>query len=156
LSALDLTALVLRLAAEEVDYVVVGGVAVGVHGYVRMTLDLDFVPDPSRRNIERLVAALSRLGGTLPAAAGRRFDPATDAGALRRGANVSLDTPLGGVDVVQRMPGVPPHAELAAAAERVTLDGVSLLVCSLRHLREMKAAAGRPQDKADLAALPES
>lgn len=153
---LDLAGLTRRLDDEGVRYVVVGGVAVGVHGYVRMTLDLDLVPDPERSNLERLVVALSRLGGTLPAAAGRRFDPAADAQPLRRGANVSLDTPLGGVDVVQRMPGIPSYDELSAAADTVQLGGVSLLVCSLQHLRAMKRAAGRPQDQADLAALPEA
>jgi hypothetical protein len=38
--------LLVALAAEETQYVVVGGVAVGVHGYVRMTQDLDIVPAP--------------------------------------------------------------------------------------------------------------
>ncbi len=36
------------------------------------------------------------------------------------------------------------------------LEGVDVLVWTLAHLRAMKAAAVRPQDRADLAALPES
>lgn len=135
---------------------IVGGVAVGVHGYVRMTLDLDLVPDPARPNLERLVAVLSQLRGTLPGDAGRRFDPATDARILRRGGNITLDSPFGGVDVLQRLPGIPDYDDLASAAERVVLDGLDVLVCSLAHLRAMKAAADRPQDRADLAALPKA
>jgi len=50
---------------------------------------------------------------------------------------------------------VPPYAALAADAEAVSLDGLVVHVCSLAHLRAMKAAADRPQDRADLAALPE-
>jgi hypothetical protein len=153
---LDLVHLVRSLDRGDVRYVLIGGVAVGVHGYVRMTMDLDLVPDPDRPNLERLVATLSRLEGTLPGAAGRAFDPATDAGGLRRGGNLTLDTPRGGIDVVQRLPGVPPYAELAAAADEVKLDGLPVLVCSLGHLRAMKVAADRPQDRADLAGLPET
>lgn len=151
---LDLVHLVRSLDRDGVRYVLIGGVAVGVHGYVRMTMDLDLVPDPDRANLERLVAFLSHLRGTLPGSAGCAFDPARDAGRLRRGGNLTLDTPHGGIDVVQRLPGVPPYAELAAAADAVDLDGLPVLVCSLAHLRAMKVAADRPQDRADLAALP--
>lgn len=152
---LELAHLVQSLARGGVDYIVIGGVAVGVHGYVRMTMDLDVVPAPDRRNLERLVAELSRLEGTLPGAGDRAFDPATDARGLRRGGNLTLDTPRGGIDIVQRLPGVPPYTALAADAEAVSLDGLPVHVCSLAHLRAMKAAADRPQDRADLAALPE-
>jgi len=153
---LDLVHLVRSLDRDGVRCVLIGGVAVGVHGYVRMTMDLDLVPDPDRSNLERLVAFLSHLKGTLPGSAGRAFDPARDAGRLRRGGNLTLDTPHGGIDVVQRLPGVPPYAELAAGADAVDLDGLPVLVCSLAHLRAMKLAADRPQDRADLAALPEA
>lgn len=84
------------------------------------------------------------------------FDPAMDAGGLRRGANLTLDTPHGGIDVVQRLPGVAPYSELAVGADEVSLDGLRVLVCSVAHLLTMKATADRPQDRADLAALPEA
>ena len=41
-------------------------------------------------------------------------------------------------------------------ADEVSLDGLPVLVCSLAHQRAMKVAADRPQDRADLAALPEA
>ena len=155
MSVLSLRELLAALAAEEADYVVVGGVAVGVHGYVRMTQDLDIVPAPDRRNLDRLVVAVSGLGATLPTAGGRTFDPATDARTLRTGGNLTLDTRLGGLDVLQRVPGLPPYDSLAAEGVMAELDGLPVPICSLAHLRAMKAAAGRPQDLADLAALPE-
>lgn len=152
----DLLHLLRALERADVRFVAVGGVAVGVHGYVRMTLDVDVVPDPDRANLERLISLLSRLEATLPSAAGRRLDPALDARVLRRGGNLTLDTPRGGLDIVQRLPGVPPYAELARDAVTVCLEDLSVRVCSLAHLRVMKERAGRAQDLADLAALPDA
>jgi len=155
MSVLSLRELLAVLAAEHVQYVVIGGVAVGVHGYVRMTQDLDLVPAPDGRNLDRLVVAASRLQATLPTAAGRGFDPPSDSRVLRMGGNLTLDTRLGGLDVIQRLPGLPAYAELRESALAAELDEMSVWICSLAHLRAMKAAAGRPQDAADLAALPE-
>jgi hypothetical protein len=73
---------------------------------------------------------------------------------VRRGGNVTADTSFGGLDVVQRARGVPSYSQLDADAVKAEL-GVPVRVCSLASLREMKEAQGRPQDKADLANLPE-
>ncbi|HXQ89318.1 MAG TPA: hypothetical protein VN733_06720 [Solirubrobacterales bacterium] len=83
------------------------GVAVGAHGYVRGTEDLDLVPDPDPENLARLTEALSKLDSTLPTAGDRPFDAGTDAGVIRRGGNVTAMTRFGGLDIVQRARGVP-------------------------------------------------
>jgi hypothetical protein len=46
--------LLLALTDADVEFVVIGGVAVGVHGFVRATRDLDVVPDPAPENLVRL------------------------------------------------------------------------------------------------------
>lgn len=149
----DLESLLGVLVRNEVAFVVVGGVAVGAHGFARMTLDLDLVPDPERGNLERLVTALSQMGATIPS--GARFDPARHAMALRRGQNATLTTDQGGLDIVQRLEGVPPYSRLHEQAVATHVGEVPVLVCSLGHLRAMKSVAGRPQDLADLARLPD-
>ncbi len=136
-------------------FVVIGGVAVGAHGYVRGTEDLDLVPDPDPLNLRRLVEALSDLDSTLPTVDGRPFDPSTDAAVIRRGGNVTADTRFGGLDVVQRALGVPGYAELDKDAVESDLLGVPVRICSLTRLRGMKEAQGRTQDRADLENLPE-
>jgi hypothetical protein len=156
LSSLDLRSLLELLHEREVRFIVIGGVAVAAHGYVRGTADLDLVPDPDPANLKRVTAVLDELGSTLPTAKDRRFDPAADAGVVRRGGNVTADTNFGGLDVVQRARGVPSYSQLDADAVEAELLGVPVRVCSLARLREMKEAQGRPQDKADLANLPES
>lgn len=151
----DLRALLEALDSDGVRFVVIGGVAVGAHGYVRGTEDLDLVPDPDPENLKRLTEALSKLEATLPTVAGRAFDPATDAGVIRRGGNVTTLTRFGGLDVVQRARGVPSFTQLVEDAVESDLLGIPVLVCSLARLREMKESQNREQDRADLANLPE-
>lgn len=134
----------------------IGGVAVAAHGYVRGTADLDLVPDPDPQNLKNVAEVLEELEATLPTVGDRRFDPGSDAGVIRRGGNVTADTRFGGLDVVQRAGGVPSYSQLEADAVETELLGIPVRVCSLARLREMKEAQGRPEDKADLANLPES
>ena len=151
----DLHALLETLRAHDVRFVVIGGVAVGAHGYLRTTEDLDLVPDPDAENLGRLADALSSLESTLPTVGNRPFDPASDAGVIRRGGNVTATTKFGGLDVVQRARGVPSYSELAADAVESELLGVPVRICSLARLREMKQAQSRTQDLLDLENLPE-
>lgn len=156
MSALDLRSLLELLHEREVRFVVIGGVAVAAHGYIRGTADLDLVPDPDPDNLRRVTEVLDELDATLPTAEDRRFDRASDAGVIRRGGNVTADTRFGGLDVVQRARGVPSYSQLDADAVETELLDIPVRVCSLARLREMKEAQGRPEDKADLANLPES
>lgn len=155
MSEFDLRSLLEALNDHGVHFVVIGGVAVGAHGYPRATADLDVVPDPDPENLDRLITALGDLGATLPTVGGRPFDSAGDAGTIRRGGNVTADTSFGGLDVLQIASGVPPYSLLNQDAIDSTLLGVPVRVCSLSRLREMKQAQGRAQDQADLENLPD-
>src|SRR5258707_14384149 len=53
--------LLLALLRADVRFVGIGGIAVGVHGYVRATKDLDIVPDPEPENLARLSSLLRDL-----------------------------------------------------------------------------------------------
>ncbi len=156
MSALDLRSLLELLHTREVRFVVIGGVAVAAHGYIRGTADLDLVPDPDPENLKRVVEVLEELEATLPTAGSRRFNRTSDAGVVRRGGNVTADTNFGGLDLVQRAKGVPSYSQLDADAVDTELLGIPVRVCSLARLRAMKEAQGRPEDEADLANLPES
>jgi hypothetical protein len=151
-----------RLHAAGVEHVLIGGLAVNAHGVIRATKDVDICPNPDIANLKRLATLLEDLsvrqlgveeGGfqehEMP------FDP-TRAEDLAQGGNFRLETPLGVLDVMQWVPGIDgEHAypALARDAEEATAFGVSLRVCSLGALRQMKRAAGRPRDLQDLADL---
>jgi hypothetical protein len=154
LTEFDLRALLKALVDRDIRFVVIGGVAVGAHGYIRATADLDLVPDPDPENLDRLIDALRGFNATLPTAGNRKFNPAEDATVIRRGGNVTADTKFGGLDVIQLARGVPGYSQLAANAVESEVLGIPIRVCSLENLREMKQAQDRAQDRADLENLP--
>lgn len=146
--ALDAAAIVRALADHQVDYVVIGGVAVQAHGNPRTTQDLDLVPEPSRANLRRLVEALTELGAR---PVGER-DPARVV--IPREGVLELDTDAGGVDVHIGPPGAAPYGELRRRALELELDA-TVPVAGLDDLIAMKRASGRPIDRSDVLALTE-
>jgi hypothetical protein len=142
-------ALLKRLVAHGVDFVVVGGIAMVAHGSARNTNDLDICYSTDPANLEALGAAMSELGATFRGVSDNLpFEP--DARALRQMSILTLASPDGNIDLLVGPAGSPPYEELRARAERVILDGVSVLVASLDELESMKRAAGRPIDDIDL------
>jgi len=158
--ALDPVPLLRYLHEREVDYIVIGGLAVSAHGHVRPSKDLDIVPRATSENLIRLARALADMHVSvldtgdfardeLPA------DP-TQPEDLELGGNFCLETSLGRLDVMQWVSGIDAddlYAELAQQALVGELEGIPVQVCGLEHLRAMKRAAGRPQDLEDLARL---
>lgn len=128
---------------------VIGGMAVAVHGFVRATEDVDIVPAPERENLDRLLNRLVREDARLTLAPHRTLGP-DERRALYRGRNLSVSTRLGDIDIVQRLPGVPPYADLAERAVLVAPFGLPIRAASRDDLIAMKRAGGRAIDLADL------
>ena len=159
---LDVAQLLRRLHAAGIEHVLIGGLAVNAHGVIRATKDVDICPSPDPGNLERLASLLRQLGvrqlGVQDegfATDEMPFDP-TRPEDLAEGGNFRLETPLGVLDVMQWVPGIDAeqaYERLANDALEATAFGVTIRVCSLTALREMKRAAGRPQDLQDLADL---
>jgi hypothetical protein len=142
------------LVAARIDFVVIGGVAVGAHGVVRGTKDLDVCPALAAANIQRLAALLHdlearQLGVAADDSAEQEMplDP-TRPDDLAAGGNFRLETPFGLLDLMQWIPGIEAdqaYVHLAASAVPASAFGLQVMVCSLADLREMKRAAGRPR-----------
>lgn len=149
---LDVARLVEVLGRHEVDFVVIGGIAVLAHGHPRATFDLDITADLARANVERLAVALEELGARVRGvdAGLLEVDP-TDPAQLAGGANWTLVTDAGWVDVMSEVPGARSYEQLRGAAVPVR-DG-AFLVVGLDDLVRMKQAAGRAKDLDDVAAL---
>jgi hypothetical protein len=143
------TALLLALAARDVDFVVIGGIAMVIHGSARVTRDLDIAYSSSPANLKALGEALTGLGATLRGVDDELpFVP--DNRTLRRIEILGLATPAGPIDLLVAPPGAPPYGTLKKRAERVQLDDTTVLVASLDDLAAMKQAADRPKDRVDL------
>lgn len=145
-------ALLRRLSDAGVDFLVIGGIAVLVHGYGRTTKDLDITYATNPANLERLGAALVEMGARLRGVEDDvPFVP--DERTLRRTQMLTLETPDGGLDLLVDPPGAPRYEDMRRRAEVIDLDGATIRVVSLDDLLAMKRAAGRPQDLADIDAL---
>lgn len=143
---LDAAIILRTLAEHEVDYVVIGGLAVQAHGHPRTTQNLNLVPEPGAANRKRLRAALEALGAR-PVGA-RRPQPVT----VPSSGVLELDTDAGGVDVHVKPPGAAPYPALRSRALMLELD-TDVLVAGRDDLIAMKRASGRPIDRADIVAL---
>jgi len=142
------------LDAHDVSYVVVGGLAVQVHGHVRMTNDLDLIPEPTPDNLGRLTDALNELEARVLNEGSEGL--AIDARMLPRATLWQFATSAGDVDVLRDVPGAAKFAELRERALEVELGKLRIPFASREDLIRMKRAAARPVDLADIAVLSES
>jgi predicted nucleotidyltransferase len=153
---LDIQGILEQLDEGGVEYIVIGGVAVGFHGYVRATKDLDVVPAPDRQNLERLVAVLRVLDAELDGAnefeAAELPDP-LQVDTLAQGGNWVLQTRLGRFDLMQWIRDRELWGMLSPAAVEVDLDGTRVKVASYDDLIDLKRQAARPSDLEDLERL---
>lgn len=149
---IDFEALLRALAAERVDFILVGGVAGAAHGSARRTQDLDAVYGRSPENIARTARALAPLKPYLrgaPPGLPFRFDPDT----IRRGLNFTLTTTAGPIDLLGEITGGGGYEAILADTIEVDVFGVRCRCLSLEKLIHVKRAAGRPKDLEAVAEL---
>jgi predicted nucleotidyltransferase len=139
-----------RLATANVDFVVVGGLAVNAWGVVRGTKDVDVVVNTEPDNLRRLADLAVEAGGHVQQGEAMLGSPISIASALASGDQVAIETELGRLDVVQGLEGVPTFDALKARASEAEILGMTVAVCALEDLKAMKRAAGRTRDLADL------
>jgi hypothetical protein len=137
-----------------VDFVVIGGVAVAAHGYIRATKDVDIIPEPGSDNLVRLLSALESLEARQDIGDFRpeEMPVQLDLFGLAQGENWFLDTRLGRLDVLQDVAGARSYESLRARA--IVKDGIAFV--GLDDLIAMKHAAGRDVDHIDIRALEEA
>jgi hypothetical protein len=150
---LDAERIFAALDAHGVEYVVVGGIAVQAHGHVRMTNDVDMIPSPKSANLKRLASALTELQARVLNPGGE--DLQIDATMLPRATLWQFATRHGDIDVLHDAPGAAPFPGLRERALVIDLGERAIPIASRDDLINMKRAAGRPVDLADIAALTE-
>lgn len=153
---LDIRGLLGELVHGGVDFLVIGGVAVGYHGHVRATKDVDVVPAPDPENLEKLARVLQRLETKVEGAdefdEGELPDP-LDPEALGLGGNWVLLTRLGRLDIMQWIGDDGLWRKLSPAAIEDVIGDLPIKMVSYEDLVTLKEQAGRPEDLADLERL---
>jgi hypothetical protein len=133
------------LNTHNVEYLLIGGYAVGYHGYPRATNDMDIWIAIHPDNAERMVTVLRVFGFETPDLSSELF--------LQDHSIVRMGLPPMRIEVLTTISGV----EFAACyAARVTtmIDGVEVNLISLPDLKVNKQASGRYKDLDDLEHLP--
>jgi hypothetical protein len=133
------------LNANRVEYLLIGGYAVGYHGYPRATADMDVWVAVNPENADRIVVALSEFGFAVPELSAELF--------LRQNQIVRMGLPPVRIELTTTISGVE-FEECYAARVVAELDGIKVSLIDLKHLRINKKASGRYKDLNDLENLP--
>ena len=133
-------------------FVVVGGIAMRLHGSTYVTEDIDLVYERTRPNAEKVVEALRRFKPRP-----REFPPDLpfrfDVQALLVTEILTLETTAGDLDLLASLKGVGNYAAVEATSEPFTYEDLTFRVLSIDGLIAAKTASGRPKDKAGLLEL---
>lgn len=144
-----------ELAVRRVRYLIVGGIAVNLHGYARLTMDMDLMLDLSEPNMEQAVLALERLGymprAPVKAAELVSGEKRREWIAQKRAVVFTFIHPAAPFKMIDIFLDNP--VDFDKAFERRTLlniGGVAVDVASVEDLINMKTISGRPRDMEDV------
>ena len=129
------------LNANNVQYLIVGGYAVGIHGYPRYTKDLDIWILVSHENAENVLKSLKQFGfGSL----GLQKEDF-----LGHDEFVQLGYPPNRIDILTSCDGVE-FETCYQSRKKVIVDDLTINFIDIENLKKNKKASARPQDLADL------
>lgn len=150
--------LIRMLAQAKVEFVLVGGLAVALHGYQRATLDVDVVLAMDDENLQRFlsVAETSGLRPTMPVKLNSLAQPVLIEQWYREKGMLAFsvrgpDTVAAVLDILVRP--VIPFADLRRDAMMIEVGAISVPVASIEHLIAMKTGTGRSKDLIDIEEL---
>jgi hypothetical protein len=139
------------LAQNNVEFVIVGGIAITAHGSAYITKDLDFCYSRNKGNLKNIVSALAPFNPRprgFPENLPYIFDEAT----LQNATNFTFETELGDIDLLGEVAGIGAFNEVKDFSNLMELFSLEVRVLSIEGLILAKRAAGRPKD---LLVLPE-
>ena len=145
------------LVANEVEFIIVGGVAARLHGSTRLTHDLDIVPkldEVSWKNLIRSIWALDtkpRIPESKEAI--ENIDNIKKWISEKNMLALSFRSPSGHAEIDLLVSESSSFEKLKARAVKIKLDQATYYVACIDDLIEMKQTAGRPQDLLDIEIL---
>ena len=132
------------LQREGVEFMLVGGYAVALHGWPRMTFDIDFWIMANPQNAAAVMRALKAFGAPLMDLKEEDFH--------KPGMVFQIGTEPQRIDILSAISGVA-YEDAVSRAVRMEVDGLSLKVIALDDLIAHKRASGRPKDIVDAMTL---
>jgi hypothetical protein len=147
----DLSTLLDRLLATDVEFVLVGGLAAVVQGAPVTTFDVDIVHNRTAENVDRLLAFLTEVGARYRNRPGTPLPPGRNA-LLGPGHSLFM-TDLGPLDALGAIEGGADYNQLVPLSLIITVGGRSLRVLSLQTIVAFKRTSTDPKDKLRLPVL---
>jgi hypothetical protein len=141
----DLKELLLVFNANGVEYLVVGGHAVGLHSEPRATKDLDVFIRSSKKNSEAVYRALAIYGAPLGDVTPEVFNDGKSA--------FQIGVEPYRIDILQQIDGVAFEVAWMDRVQGTLEEGVPASFISREHLIQNKLASGRHIDLHDVDAL---
>jgi hypothetical protein len=141
----NLSELVRRLIAAEVEFVLVGGFAAVAHGVTLVTRDVDICCRFTEANLMRIQKAFADLHPVHRSRPDLPLDLTSEQCARLK--NLYVRTDLGGVDCLGEVLGIGGYDEVAAHGVEVELPGGKCRVLDLDALIHAKEAMGRDHDR---------
>lgn len=142
----------------KIDYIVVGGLAVNLHGVPRMTYDIDIMIKLNKRNLSKLINQLLKWGyrlkiplNPLELTDERKLKKWTEEKNLKAINFYNEKEPLAEIDIVLTSPI--PYEKLKSNSVYIKLFDQKIPVIGLKDLIYIKSRTGRAQDKADVESL---
>jgi len=128
----------------EVKYVIVGGIAIILHGFERKTMDVDIIIVPSKENVIKIISALKN---EIPEIAELQIED------IQKYLTVKVVGKILGketeIDLIREMWGVN-YIKAQKNQEIQQIHGVKIPIANIDTLIEMKKESNRLQDKEDL------
>jgi hypothetical protein len=128
----------------KIEYLLIGGYAVGLYGYIRPTKDIDLWVAVDDRNLEKLLDVLERFGFKRSSLPNPLFAP--DKTVLRMGL------PPDRIEIISQISGVD-FRDCFARRRQMVIDGISVNVIDYEDLKKNKRATGRTRDAGDIEQL---
>jgi hypothetical protein len=142
---IDVEKAIVAMASNDVDFVVIDGVALSVHAAAYITFDIDFAYSRSKDNLAKIAKALAPFKPRP-----RGFSPELpfiwDASTLSNGSGFPLDTLIGDIDLLSEVKGLGTFSDVLASSEKFDLWGFSVNILSVDGLITAKTASGREKD----------
>ena len=129
----------------DVKYLIVGGYAVGYHGYPRATADFDIWIRTTPQNAKKMIRVLRQFGFNVPQLSTKLF--------LEEDHIIRMGVPPIQIEIITKIDGVK-FDECYQRRITDTINGIKVDIINLDDLKKNKKASGRHKDLNDLEYLP--
>lgn len=133
------------MSQHAVSYIMVGGFAVNLHGYSRVTADIDVWLEDTIDNRQKMGLVMEEMGYKGIDMVNFQFVPGWSTLHIGEGIRLDIMTKMVGIDA--------PFTACAALATKAEIEGITVPFLHINQLIANKKAVNRPKDQIDVAAL---